>query len=342
MGRSLRLIGLAGLVLPLGVFQATVARALTQPVDSFVAAEATPYHDGLVSSDALTPPLSGLWKADFTIDRNVKTRTYVESTLVVGNQVFASVHDSGGGHVYALSLATGGLLWGPAGTGGPLAYDAGEVFGISQLSTYPTSVAYALDAMTGHQLWSTNLVGQGDYGEPTASNGTLYAQGDAMMALDERSGAPRWQSDWEVGTGTEDNVTVTDGALFFAGACDDFYAVKASDGSTLWRHPGRCTSGGGTGSLAFHDGLLYGGTYVYGSQGLVIDAANGNQVGTYPNNAQLAIDGGTAFWDESGSLQAFDLSTKTVAWTFAGAATVTVTAGVVACTQLVAVAPTEL
>src|SRR5438105_8293646 len=108
MGRSLRLIGLAGLVLPLGVFQATVARALTQPVDSFVAAEATPYHDGLVSSDALTPPLSGLWKADFTIDRNLKTRTYVESTLVVGNQVFASVHDSGGGHVYALSLATGG------------------------------------------------------------------------------------------------------------------------------------------------------------------------------------------------------------------------------------------
>lgn len=301
-------------LVPGGVLRATIARALTQPADSFVADEATPLHDSLVAGDSLAPPLSRLWTVDFSVDPNEYSAASVGRVLVVGDQVYVSTNDSGGGHVYALSRATGGLLWGPAGNGGPIAYDSGEIFGIAGVYPYGTK-AYALDATTGSALWSTNLPGQEDYGEPTASNGVLYAVGDGMVAIDESTGAIKWRSTWQ--DGTEDNVTVTDSALYYAGPCDDFFAVKPSDGSSLWTHSGSCT-GGGTGSLSYHRGLLYGGGWAGGAQGLIIDATTGNQVGSYPNKAQLAFDAGKAFWLDGGNLQAYSLSKLKILWTFAG------------------------
>jgi outer membrane protein assembly factor BamB len=294
--------------------QAASTQAGAQPKDSYVADEATPVHDGHVTGSHLTPPLSKLWSVNFDTTPLVGYASpSIQTVLVVGRSTFVSMFDNSGGHVFALDRATGGLLWGPAGSGGPIAYDAGRVFGIT---TGPLgNVAYALDAATGRSLWTVNLPGQQDYGEPTASSGVLYAVGDGMVAVDESTGAITWRSAWR--DGTQDNVTVTPTALFYAGPCDDFFAVDPANGSSLWSHSGTC-SGGGHGTLSYHSGLLYGGGWAGGSQGLIIDAATGAQVGSYPNKAQVAFDANTAFWLSGGNLQAYDLGTHTILWTFAG------------------------
>jgi outer membrane protein assembly factor BamB len=52
--------------------------------------------------------------------------------------------------------------------------------------------------------------------------------------------------------------------------------------------------------------------------GIIVDAVTARQVGTFPSQVIPAVSGTTAFLLDRGNLEAFDLASGTVSWSFAG------------------------
>ncbi|MFC4587921.1 outer membrane protein assembly factor BamB family protein [Sphaerisporangium corydalis] len=134
--------------------------------------------------------------------------TYATTPVVVDGIVYTQDLDA---NVYAIELKTGNVLWtkmydmsstGPNG----VAYAGGKVFGAT------TTHAFALDAATGQEVWSKELVlneFEGIDMAPAVHNGTVYfstvpgnnahflaASGRGVLwALDTDTGRTKWKFD---------------------------------------------------------------------------------------------------------------------------------------------------
>ena len=129
--------------------------------------------------------------------------TLAANPIVVNSIVFMQDLHS---NVYALSLATGNLEWsyfvnkkeksGPGPNG--VAVVDGVVYGATPFAVF------ALNATTGHQLWSNDKLlkkGQGSFGiQPQVANGRVYVAsqyglvpgGGVLLALDAANGRRIW------------------------------------------------------------------------------------------------------------------------------------------------------
>jgi len=130
---------------------------------------------------------------------------YAATPVIVNGVVYVQDLDS---NVYAISLATGKVLWThdyDSANGGP---DGVNVAGGVVYAATATS-AVALDAATGAQLWSRTLIGNDHEGiamAPGFDHGTVYvstvpanvttvygAGGQGILwALNAKTGAPEW------------------------------------------------------------------------------------------------------------------------------------------------------
>lgn len=97
-----------------------------------------------------------------------------------------------------------------------------------------TSTVYALDLASGEQRWSTPVTTSKT--RPSVTDGVVYVgTADGIVGLDERTGQPVWK--WRGPEGGASGFSpVADGIIYAAGADGRLYAIRVSDGETMWSH----------------------------------------------------------------------------------------------------------
>jgi outer membrane protein assembly factor BamB len=163
------------------------------------------------------------WTVPLTMNTSHTDGAYATTPVIVNGVVYVQDLDS---NVYAISLATGKVLWTHAydsANGGP---DGVNVAG-GVVYAATAQAAVALDAATGAQLWSRTLIGNDHEGiamAPGFDNGTVYvstvpanvttvygAGGQGILwALNAKTGAPEWS--WNQDQNLWGNPDVNSGA----------------------------------------------------------------------------------------------------------------------------------
>ena len=282
-----------------------------QPTDAAVAFQMNAAHDG-GQSDPIEPPLTRAWSVDLGGS--------VSYPLIAQGAAYVTVANTSGygTKLLALDLDTGATIWGPVDLGGTYwwsgaAYDSGSVYTLNfdgQLR--------AFDAGTGAPRWTTQLPGQYSFtSPPTAVNGVVYTggagSGGTVYAVDESSGAVLWTQ--SVMNGDNSSPAVSGGNVFVSYACEQAYAFTAATGDPVWHHSTYCEGGGGK-TPAVYGGRVYVRDNILGNT--VLDSVTGADVGSFSGGAIPAFSGSTGYFLNGSTLEAHDLSTGAVSWTFGG------------------------
>jgi hypothetical protein len=268
-------------------------------------------HTGAVPDSPLQPPLRLRWSLDLG--------RYTWQALVDGGRLHTLEQAPGqDSFVVARDLGDGHVLWS---------------------RTYPFASGGARNIATdGGRVFVLNVHDGGD--------------GDKVLrveALDPVSGALQWAREILTQQGSSSSLTVDGGAIYLLG--DDYsstaYALRQSDGSTIWRTPdltsGMSTpvvdgsrvyvslSGGNTfaldrasGAVAWSsttpisggggwDPTLWGGR-LYGNDGFVLDPGSGAKVGEW-HTGPLSVAGDVGIESTSDGVRAFGPSYETTRWT---------------------------
>jgi outer membrane protein assembly factor BamB len=150
---------------------------------------------------------------------------------LAGNVVFAGTQH---GHVAAYSLPLGHKLWSTALDGiirfGPAA--GGQQVFVNTITT-TESIVSALDAATGKVQWSRHF--NNGSGQPVLDRGKLYVAGDAILALDPKTGETLWRSDPFDALGS---LAVYNGVVYAgsnSGPAVTFVALDAETGHSIWQ-----------------------------------------------------------------------------------------------------------
>jgi outer membrane protein assembly factor BamB len=184
----------------------------------------------------------------------------------------------------------------------------------------------AFDATTGRQLWYSHLLGIGNgtenAGNVAATSGAIYfglyanaAYGgdNALLSLDARTGAVRWQVPGVFG------APAVAGGRVFAGAGANLQARSSSTGALLWSRPGG-TFGvmpAVTGGVVYSIGLESGAWRLFARS-----AGNGSLrwKRALPGSGGLAVAGGRVVVATGSGLRAVDAATGAPRWNLAVAA----------------------
>lgn len=285
-----------------------------QPVnDPAVAYHGNPVHTGSVRADSLNGNLVARWSRD--LGGNVGYPVIAEGKVFVTVTV---ANASGyGTRLHALDLATGAPAWGPVDLGGTYwwsasAYEAGRLFVLNY-----DGVLRALDAATGAQRWIVDLPGQWAFtSAPTAWKGVVYTggagSGGTVYAVSAATGAILWTQ--PVANGDYSSPAVTDTDVYVSYSCPNVYDLDRASGAQEWLHTSGCSGGGGKTAALGPNGL-----YVRDHGGdVVLDPETGALTGTF-SAGPIPVFAGTSGWFLNGSvLEARDLSSGTVLWSFSG------------------------
>jgi len=186
----------------------TAPAATGQPAAGWTAPDANLASTRYVASAITSANVSKLgvaWTMPLTMNTTHTDGAYATTPVIVNGVVYVQDLDS---NVYAISLATGKVLWTHdynSANGGP---DGVNVTGGVVYAATATS-AVALDAATGTQLWSRTLAANDHEGiamAPGYNDGTVYvstvpanvttqygAGGQGILwALNAKTGAPEW------------------------------------------------------------------------------------------------------------------------------------------------------
>jgi outer membrane protein assembly factor BamB len=257
-----------------------------------------------LSYPVLTPPLRQRWARD--LGRRVSY------PLVAGTQAYVAVGDVGGSTLYAVDLQTGADVWGPLPLGSSwaaLAYDNGQIFVIDR-----NGIERALDAQTGAQRWIIQLPNQYMFSSPpSARAGIVYTggagSGGTIYAVRESDGALLWTV--PVANGDHSSPAVDAAGVYVGYPCQT-YDLDPQTGQVLWHRNTGCSGGGGR-TPALYNGRVYD-----RENGVVLDAATGALLGSIGASVAPAFAGNRGFYRTGGTLQAIDLATSAVLWSFAG------------------------
>ena len=298
---------------PAGVTAALSVAIVDQSLDA-VAFQITPAHAGVMQF------------ANFALPTAIKWQTTLDGLpsypLIADGKVFFTVELIGdAGELVALDQATGAVLWGPVSLGGraSAAYDSGTVFVLSDPSTL-AGVLQAFDAATGAQRWSVTITAQPHFdGTPVASNGIVYLVGTGtettLFAVSEANGAILWTAPSTSSTGLETPAVTSTGVYlqFGCSAVDE----DPSSGAQRWSATGTCP--GETGVIpSVANGVVYSPDTPSGYGGLMLNAQTGATLGSYQADTAPAITATEGFFLSAGTLNAVDLASNTIAWSFTG------------------------
>jgi outer membrane protein assembly factor BamB len=204
----------------------TAPAATGQPAAGWTAPDANLASTRYVTSAITSANVSKLgvaWTMPLTMNTTHTDGAYAATPVIVKGVVYVQDLDS---NVYAVSLATGKVLWTHdynSANGGP---DGVNVTGGVVYAATATS-AVALDAATGAQLWSRTLTANDHEGiamAPGYNDGTVYvstvpanvttqygAGGQGILwALNAKTGAPEWS--WNQDQNLWGNPGVNSGA----------------------------------------------------------------------------------------------------------------------------------
>ncbi len=286
-----------------------------------------PTHNAAVTTANLGTPLTKLWATQLDAD--------ISYPIIAQGLVFVSTSDSNssshyGSKLYALNAKTGAIVWGPVSLGGTYfygacAYESGKLFVVNF-----DGLLRSFDAATGKSGWSRQLPGQYAFtSAPTAYKGTVYVggagSGGTLYAVDETNGAVLWTQSVE--NGDSSSPAVTDDGVYVSYAGPQSYKFDPQTGNPKWRFSGQSEGGGGAtpvlynGSLYVRDNFdQYNGEYY---RGLVLDSTTGSLLSEfgegYTNQQKPPVfDSGLGvFGDEYGNLQAQDIKSGNILWSFA-------------------------
>ena len=263
-----------------------------------VAYQIDPAHTGS-QFDTVAPPLTQRWS------RNLGSA--VSYPLIAGGKVFVLA----GVNLYALNGTNGATLWGPIEVGNSrgLAYDSGRVF-----ATNFNGLLRAFDASNGTQLWSRQLQGQAFTSPPTATGGTVYVGGvSTLYAVSAQDGAPKWSVPNAGGDQSSPAVTTT--GVYVSYSCENAWALSPSTGAVIWHHTSSCFGGGGR-TPVFYNGRVY--IRENSLTNLALDSGTGIPVAETVTLAAPAFHGSTGFFLNISTLEARDISSGTLKWSFTG------------------------
>lgn len=257
-----------------------------------------PAHTGS-QYDTTIPPLAQRWSRDLG--------NTVSYPLIAGGKVFVTTVTG----LHALDATNGATVWatGDIGTSPAAAYDAGRVFVINR-----NGLLRAFDASSGTQVWTRQLSGQAFSSPPTATGGTVYVAGyPTMHAVNEQDGSIKW-STLNAG-GDNSSPVVSANAVFGAYACNNVWALSPTTGSVLWHHTSSCFGGGGRTAVLF-GGRLYARDNALSNA--TLDAGTGTQVDEFLAGPAPAFNGSTGYFLNGSSLEARDVTSGALKWSFAG------------------------
>jgi outer membrane protein assembly factor BamB len=174
----------------------------------------------------------------------------------------------------------------------------------------------AFDAATGAELWARQLPRQTEFdAPPTFSNGIVYVVGGGigytLYAVDAATGRLDWAQDFEA---TGGSPTLSDTAVYVAGACGAAYAMDPFSGAPIWTRSPKCDDGGGS-TAVLSDGL---GLLTLGQAwaNLILDPATGNTLGRFSADLIPATKGTVSYQVSQGRLVARDHGAGVNLWRF--------------------------
>jgi outer membrane protein assembly factor BamB len=273
-------------------------------------------HTGAISSDHLTPPLRQRWAVNFGQN--------ISYPLIADGKVFVTVRNPSiyGTVLYALDATNGAIVWSQALGGvyywSAACYENGRVFAVNV-----DGLLRAFDGATGAVVWSLQLPGQYMFSAPpTVHQGVIYisgaGSGGTVYAVNANSGALLWTA--SVMNGDKSSPAVTSDGLYVSYACPNVYKLDPATGSEIWHYSPGCSGGGGK-TAALYNGRLY----VRDFSDSIFDSTTGTIVGSFNAKNTPAFSGnrgfflnGPHFFGSFGTLQARDVNTNSLLWSFSG------------------------
>lgn len=285
-------------------------------------------HTGAAGAgEVLGPAMKLRWSITLgtgSVSNSAGETNVISYPIIAGGRVFVTITENNGSYgttLYALDALSGKVLWRRALGGtydvGDLTYDGGTLFAENF-----DGLVRALSPATGAVLWRT-IVAEASNDPPTASGGYVYTDGygnnyGEVDALAEASGRRAWATSglW-YGEGASPAVSA--GSVYVSYACEQAYALGATSGTLLWHHGTTCSGGGGL-TAAVADSRVFVRDPSYTFAPAELSTATGKGLSIYTARYIPAIDGATAFVQTAtdGALQAVNITTGTMKWSFAG------------------------
>jgi outer membrane protein assembly factor BamB len=273
-------------------------------------------HTGSSSSPGLIPPLREKWNINFGRDMSYP--------LIADGKVFVTVRNefTYGTTLYALNAVDGATLWSFDLAGSTfwsaLCYENGRVFTLNWSGTLR-----AFNATTGGVVWSLQLPGSAWYSSaPTVSQGVLYTSSSStgkVYAVSAATGAMLWNA--TVNGGDQSSPAVTTDGVYVSYSCPNVYKLNPANGAQIWKYGSGCFGGGGR-TPALYNGRLY---VRNPNPDYIFDSQTGGMMGGFVSKTIPAFSGNKGFFlngpqgfGTPGVLEARDVNSNIVLWTFAG------------------------
>ena len=180
---------------------------------------------------------------------------------------------------------------------------------------------YAIDPKTGALKWYFESMYErfNNSSSPAiGADGTVYVKGDALYALDGRTGQERWRFTEGQGIGTSLSIGA-DGTIYFGGDGDYLYAVDGASGLLKWKYLAEAQFLQSSPAIG-DDGTIYIGT----GGGVVhaISGADGKKVWSFSLGMNNLVQGGPSIGadgtvyvsGDEGTVYALDGATGVVKW----------------------------
>ena len=263
----------------------------------------------------LTPPLQEKWRRDFG-----RVPSY---PIIADGRVFVSVASqfptAMGSLVYALDQNTGAILWladiSSREPWSALCYENGRIFTLSN-----DGFLRARDAATGNLIWTTWFPEGQFSAPPTVYQGVIYVSGydyqfSGVYAVSAATGNVLWR----IGiNGDNSTPAVTSEGLYLSFSCLNVYKLNPANGSQIWRNYTGCSGGGGAPPVLYNGSL-----YVSDFTDTIFDSQTGAVTGGFTARGLPVFSGNLGFFLNAqapfyGPVEARDLTTNNVVWSFAG------------------------
>jgi outer membrane protein assembly factor BamB len=298
-----------------------------------VAFQITRGHSGY-SPDAVGPTWTRVWSknlyATLSYPLIVNGNVYVIGFSSVASQQY------GTSTLYSINAASGSVNWKlampqsspsfpsngseSANQDSPgLAYDDGDLFTVTGDVTSDSGTMSAYKASTGASLWSTTLQDQFSFDPPTALDGMVYTSGSGdsatIYAVKASTGELAWDTKLPLG-GSFTIPAVSPNDVYVSYAGQEVFDLSPATGDEIWQHSNGDNGGGGATPVLAGNYLLVQ-DQLLGD--CVLDSSTGMVLGTsFKSGPTPAANGDSMFTENAGQLQAEDISTGQIKWTFQG------------------------
>ena len=267
------------------------------------------------SSEPLVPPLKQRWNRNFGQP--------ISYPLIADGKVFVTVRNATGGTtLFALDPSNGTTIWSfvldTSFSWSAACYENGRVFAVNR-----GGLLRAFDGATGAVIWSVQLPNQFLFSAPpSVREGVIYlsgaGSGGTLYAVNADSGALIWTR--SVINGDRSSPAVSSDGVYVSYACPNVYKFNPTTGAQIWFSTTGCSGGGGKTPALYNDRL-----YVRDFSDTIYDAATGAIIGSFNAKNTPAFSGDKGFFLNGphsfgtfGVLEARDVNTNAVLWTFAG------------------------